>query len=238
MSRLEAVGLTKRFGRRPVIKGIDLSFESGKVFGLLGPNGAGKTTTFYLLVGFLWANRGEVRLDGKRIDRLPFYRRARLGLQYLPQEPSIFSHTTVEGNIRLALAGVGRRWDAGVEGIVEELGLRGLLRRPALALSAGERRRVEIARALVTSPKFLLLDEPFTGVDPLTIAELQGLLGELCRQGIGVVITDHNVRDALKITAHAYLIHEGRIIARGSPEELLRDPLARRHYLGDSFGLG
>ena len=237
MSKLEATGLTKRFGRRPVIANLDISFQSGKIFGLLGPNGAGKTTTFYLLVGFLPANRGKIYLDGNRIDHLPFFRRARLGIQYLPQEPSIFSHTTVRGNIRLALAGTRRRWDGRVEGIVDELGLRALLRRPALALSAGERRRVEIARALVTSPKFLLLDEPFTGVDPLTIAELQSLLGDLSRRGIGVVITDHNVRDALKITAYAYLIHEGRIIAQGTPEELLEDPLARRYYLGKDFSL-
>jgi len=231
LSKLEATGLTKRFGRRPVIVNLDISFQSGKIFGLLGPNGAGKTTTFYLLVGFLPANRGKIYLDGNRIDHLPFFRRARLGIQYLPQEPSIFSHTT------LALAGTRRRWDGRVEGIVDELGLRALLRRPALALSAGERRRVEIARALVTSPKFLLLDEPFTGVDPLTIAELQSLLGDLSRRGIGVVITDHNVRDALKITAYAYLIHEGRIIAQGTPEELLEDPLARRYYLGEDFSL-
>lgn len=217
--------------------GLDISFESGRIFGLLGPNGAGKTTTFYLLVGFLRADKGRVLLDGRRIDSLPFYRRARLGLQYLPQEPSIFSHTTVRGNIRLALEGIRRRWDGEVEAIVDELGLRGLLRRPALELSAGERRRVEIARALVTSPKFLLLDEPFTGVDPLTIEELQRLLKELSLRGIGVVITDHNVRDALKITSYAYLIHQGRIITRGSPEELLGDPLAKRHYLGPDFSL-
>lgn len=237
MSRLSARGLTKRFGKRPVVMDLNVSFESGRIFGLLGPNGAGKTTTFYLLVGFLRANGGQVHLDGHRIDHLPFFRRARLGLQYLPQEPSIFSHTTVMGNIRLALEGARRRWDEGVEEIVDELGLRELLRRPAMALSAGERRRVEIARALVTSPKFLLLDEPFTGVDPLTIAELQKLLGELARRGIGVVITDHNVRDALKITAFAYLIHEGRIIAQGTPEELLQDPLAKRYYLGQDFSL-
>lgn len=235
MSRLEAVGLRKRLGGRSVIDGIDIAFESGKVTGLLGPNGAGKTTTFYLLVGFLWADRGEIYLDGRRIERLPFFRRARLGLQYLPQEPSIFSRTTVEGNLKLALEGIGRRWNGSVDLILDELGLRELLRRPAFSLSAGERRRVEIARALVTSPRFLLLDEPFTGVDPLTISELQGLLGELARRKIGVVITDHNVRDALKITSFAYLIHEGHIIAQGSPEELLENPLARRHYLGEDF---
>ncbi len=237
MSKLEASGLTKRFGKRRVITDLDVAFESGQIFGLLGPNGAGKTTTFYLLVGFLRANRGKVLLDGRRVDHLPFFRRARLGLQYLPQEPSIFSHTTVMGNIRLALEGTRRRWDGGVEEIVDELGLRDLLRRPAMALSAGERRRVEIARALVTSPKFLLLDEPFTGVDPLTIAELQRLLGKLAERGIGVVITDHNVRDALKITAFAYLIHEGRIIAQGTPEEVLLNPLAKRYYLGQDFSL-
>ncbi len=237
MARLEALGLTKRFGRRLVVANLSLAFESGKVTGLLGPNGAGKTTTFYLLVGFLRADSGEVLLDGRKIHHLPFFRRAKLGLQYLPQEPSVFSHTNVEGNIRLALEGAGRRWDGEVDAILDELGLRGLLRRPALALSAGERRRVEIARALVTEPVFLLLDEPFTGIDPLTIAELQKLLGELARRGIGVVITDHNVRDALRITSFAYLIHEGRIIARGAPETLLDDPLARRYYLGADFSL-
>jgi lipopolysaccharide export system ATP-binding protein len=237
LARLEALGLTKRFGRRFVVADLTLMFESGRVTGLLGPNGAGKTTTFYLLVGFLRANSGEVLLEGKKIHHLPFFQRAKLGLQYLPQEPSVFSHTTVVGNIRLALEGAGRRWDGTVDAILDEIGLRGLLRRPALALSAGERRRVEIARALVTSPKFLLLDEPFTGVDPLTIAELQKLLGELARRGIGVVVTDHNVRDALRITSFAYLIHEGRIIAQGTPEDLLRDPLAKRYYLGQDFSL-
>ncbi|MGY4707389.1 LPS export ABC transporter ATP-binding protein [Candidatus Bipolaricaulota sp. J31] len=237
MARLEALALTKRFGRRLVVANLTLAFDSGKVTGLLGPNGAGKTTTFYLLVGFLRADSGEVLLDGRKIHHLPFFRRAKLGLQYLPQEPSVFSHTNVEGNIRLALEGAGRRWDVEVDTVLDELGLRELLRRPALALSAGERRRVEIARALVTEPVFLLLDEPFTGIDPLTIAELQKLLGELAHRGIGVVITDHNVRDALRITSYAYLIHEGRIIAQGTPEALLNDPLARRYYLGTDFSL-
>jgi len=219
------------------VAGVDLSLPSGRVTGLLGPNGAGKTTTFYLLVGFLRADRGRVLLDGRDIGRLPFFRRARMGIHYLPQEPSVFAHTTVEGNLRLALEGIGASWDGRVERTVEELGLRELLKRPVLQLSAGERRRVEIARALVTEPKFLLLDEPFSGVDPLTVAELQSLIRGLAAGGIGIVITDHNVRDALKITDYAYLIFQGRIITAGSPAELLADPLARRHYLGEDFSL-
>lgn len=237
MALLETLRLTKRFGRRVVVADLDLSFSTGRVTGLLGPNGAGKTTTFYLIVGFLRQDSGDILLDGRRIGHLPFFRRARMGIHYLPQEPSVFSHTDVAGNIRLALEGMGARWDGKVEGILEELGLKGLLRRPVMELSAGERRRVEIARALVTSPKFLLLDEPFSGIDPLTVAELQRLISGLAGRGIGVVITDHNVRDALRITHYAYLIHSGRLISQGTPAEILEDPLARRHYLGEGFSL-
>jgi lipopolysaccharide export system ATP-binding protein len=234
---LEGRGLVRRFGRKTAVSGLSLSFRSGEVTGLLGPNGAGKTTTFYLLVGFLAPSSGTVLLDGRDITRLPFYRRARLGIHYLPQEPSVFSRTTVRGNIKLALDGAGCRWDGRVDGLLGKLGLEGLVDRPVTVLSAGERRKVELVRALVAQPAFLLLDEPFSGVDPLTVAELAGLVRELAREGIGISICDHNVRDTLKITDRAYLIHSGRLLLSGTPEELAADPRARQLYLGEDFSL-
>lgn len=234
---LEGVDLVRAFGHRRAVDGLTVSFSAGEVTGLLGPNGAGKTTTLYLLVGFLRPTEGLVRLGGREITLLPFFRRARAGIHYLPQEPSVFLRATVRGNLRLALEGLGLPWNGQAEAVVEELGLSGLLSRPVGRLSAGERRKVEVARALVARPAFLLLDEPFSGVDPLTVAELSSLLRRLARSGIGIAICDHNVRDTLRITDRAYLIHQGKLLCAGTPEELLADPEARLAYLGEGFSL-
>lgn len=234
---LEGKALVKRFGGQRAVDGLSLAFRAGEVTGLLGPNGAGKTTTFYLLVGFLAPNRGRVFLDGRDITGLPFFRRARMGIHYLPQEPSVFLKTTVEGNLRLALEGLGARWNGEVEGILAELGLAELRRRPVARLSAGERRKVELARVLVAKPTFLLLDEPFSGVDPLTVAELSSLARQLAETGIGIAICDHNVRDTLRITDRAFIIHSGKLLLSGTPEEIAADELVRRAYLGEAFEL-
>ncbi|MCR4392337.1 MAG: LPS export ABC transporter ATP-binding protein [Candidatus Acetothermia bacterium] len=234
---LEGEGLVRAFGRRRAVDGLSLAFRAGEVTGLLGPNGAGKTTTFYLLAGFLRPTQGTVRLDGRDITGLPFFRRARMGIHYLPQEPSVFLRATVAGNLRLALEGARLRWNGRVDQVVEELGLGGFLDRPVGKLSAGERRKVETARALVTKPAFLLLDEPFSGVDPLTVAELAALVRRLAATGIGIAVCDHNVRDTLRITGRAYLIHAGKLLAAGTPEEILADPNARLAYLGEAFSL-
>lgn len=234
---LEGKALVKSFGRQRAVDGLSVSLRAGEVTGLLGPNGAGKTTTFYLLVGFLAPNRGRVYLDGQDITGLPFFRRARMGIHYLPQEPSVFLKTTVEGNLRLALEGLGARWNGEVEALLAELGLAGLRRRPVAQLSAGERRKVELARTLVAKPTFLLLDEPFSGVDPLTVAELSQLARRLAEGGIGIAICDHNVRDTLRITDRAFIIHSGRLLLSGTPEEIAADERVRRAYLGEEFSL-
>lgn len=217
--------------------GLSLYLQAGKITGLLGPNGAGKTTTLYLLAGFLRPNHGEVYFAGRRITHLPFHRRARLGIHYLPQEPSVFLRTTVAGNIRLALAGMGLRWGGQVMEVLEDLGLAKILGRGVTELSAGERRKVEVARALVARPAFLLLDEPFLGVDPLTVAELSTIVRQLAQNGIGVVICDHNVRDTLRLVDHAYLIQAGKAVTEGTPAEIVADPQARTIYLGENFSL-
>ena len=234
---LEGLNLVKRFRHIRAVDGLTVRFRAGEVTGLLGPNGAGKTTTLYLLAGFLRPNAGEVFLSGKRITGLPFHGRARLGIHYLPQEPSVFLRTTVAGNVRLALAGLGLRWNGQVDKVLEELGLRKLLRRRVAELSAGERRKVEVARALVTRPLFLLLDEPFLGVDPLTVQELSQLVRQLAQAGIGVVICDHNVRDTLRLVDRAYLIQAGRLVLEGTPAEIVADARARQSYLGENFVL-
>lgn len=227
----------KRFRHIRAVDGLSVLFTAGEITGLLGPNGAGKTTTLYLLAGFLRPNRGEVFLSGRRVTSLPFHRRARLGIHYLPQEPSVFLRTTVAGNIRLALAGMGLRWNSQVTEVLSELGLSGLLRRRVTELSAGERRKVEVARALVTRPTFLLLDEPFLGVDPLTIAELSALVRRLAQSGIGIVVCDHNVRDTLRIVDRAYLIQAGKTVLSGTPAEIVANERARAIYLGKNFSL-
>jgi lipopolysaccharide export system ATP-binding protein len=234
---LEGLDLVRAFGRRRAVDGLTVAFRAGEVTGLLGPNGAGKTTTLYLLVGFLRPTDGSVRLDGREITRLPFFLRARAGVHYLPQEPSVFLRTTVKGNLRLALEGLRLTWNEQVEVVVNELGLTDLLGRPVGKLSAGERRKVEVARALVARPAFLLLDEPFLGVDPLTVAELAALLRRLAHSGIGIAVCDHNVRDTLRITDRAYLIHQGRLLCEGTPDEIVADPQARLAYLGEGFSL-
>jgi len=234
---LEAKGLVKSYSGRRVVNWVSLDVEPGKVVGLLGPNGAGKTTTFYMMIGFIAAERGAVLLEGEDISTLPFYRRARLGIGYLPQEPSVFIRASVMKNLDLVLeysADPGKKVQIR-ERLLDEFGLVSLRARQAGTLSAGERRRLEIARSLATSPSYILLDEPFSGIDPLSVAELQEQIITLKEKGIGLIATDHNVRDTLSITDYAYLINEGKVITSGTPGEILDDPLARRFYLGERF---
>lgn len=237
---LEGRELRKRYRQRWVVNGVSLQVRQGEVVGLLGPNGAGKTTTFYMLTGFIRPNGGQVLFDGQDITDLPMYRRARLGISYLPQEPSVFRKLTVEENIRLVLEmrGIPPRQQREItEGLLEEFNLTHLRHNWGQELSGGERRRVEIARALATDPKFLLLDEPFTGVDPIAVEDLQHAITQLRQKGIGILVTDHNVRETLKITDRSYIISEGVIRTHGTPQEIVNDPIARRHYLGESFAL-
>lgn len=237
---LSARNLVKRYGGRTVVDGVSLEVRGGEVVGLLGPNGAGKTTTFYLMVGLVRPDGGQILLDGRDITDLPVYRRSRLGLAYLAQEPSIFRRMTVEQNVEavLELRGLGpdeRRRRAAE--MLERFGLSKLRTARADSLSGGERRRAEIARALALEPRFLLLDEPFTGVDPIAVADLQQIVRALVQQGMGVLITDHNVRETLAITDRAYIIHQGRILVEGPSEAIARDAVARRYYLGEAFSL-
>ncbi|MGC8724741.1 MAG: LPS export ABC transporter ATP-binding protein [Acidobacteriota bacterium] len=235
---LIAKSLVKAYGHRTVVRGVDLAFPSGRVVGLLGPNGAGKTTTFYMLVGLVAPTSGDVLLDGRSIVALPMHERARAGIAYLPQEPSIFRRMTVEENLKTVLQYTkmsrGEQEDR-MEAALTELNIRAIAKSPAFSLSGGERRRVEVARALVLSPRFFLLDEPFAGIDPMAVEDIQALILTLREKGIGVVITDHNVRETLKITDEAYIIHDGRILAEGTPAQLAADAGARRVFLGESF---
>jgi lipopolysaccharide export system ATP-binding protein len=242
--RLEALGLQKSYGARKVVKDVRLAVDSGEVVGLLGPNGAGKTTSFYMIVGLVRADAGEITIEGQRVERLPIHQRSRLGLSYLPQEASIFRKLTVEENIRAVLElQLGPDGKALKPALIDEL-LNGLLRdlsieklrdSPAPALSGGERRRVEIARALATQPRFILLDEPFAGVDPIAVIEIQRIISFLKNRGIGVLITDHNVRETLGICDRAYIISEGRVLAEGTPAEIVENPDVRKVYLGEHF---
>jgi lipopolysaccharide export system ATP-binding protein len=234
---LEAKDLVKTYRNRRVVDRISLHVGPGEIIGLFGPNGAGKTTTFHMMIGFIAAEEGRVLLHDEDISALPFYRRARLGIGYLPQEPSVFTRASVEENLDLVLEwspSVGKREEIREE-LLREFRLERLRTQRAGTLSSGERRRLEIARALATSPSYILLDEPFSGIDPISVAELQEEVIALKERGIGLVITDHNVRDTLSITDYAYLINEGRVITTGTPEEILADPLARRFYLGERF---
>ncbi len=240
MQILSTVDLTKSYKGRKVVDDITLRIAQGEVVGLLGPNGAGKTTTFYIIVGLTSPEAGQVLLDGVEITDLPMYLRARHGISYLPQEPSIFRKLSVEENIlavleTLPLTSHQRR--ERLEELIEELGLQQVRRSHGYLLSGGERRRVEIARSLVTSPSFILLDEPFSGIDPLTVLDIQKIIVRLKASGIGVLVTDHNVRETLQVTDRAYIINNGRIFRSGSPEELGNDAEVKRVYLGDNFRL-
>ena len=240
MQILSTVDLTKSYKGRKIVDGISLRIAQGEVVGLLGPNGAGKTTTFYIIVGLVSAEAGQTLLDGVDISSFPMYLRARNGISYLPQEPSIFRKLTVEENIMavletLPLSAPQRR--ERLEEVVEELGLQQVRRSQGYMLSGGERRRVEIARSLVISPSFVLLDEPFSGIDPLTVLDIQKIILQLRAAGIGVLLTDHNVRETLQVTDRAYIINGGRIFRAGTPEELGNDAEVKKIYLGDNFRL-
>ncbi len=237
---LEARSIGKSFKRRPVVRGVSLRLERGEVVGLLGPNGAGKTTCFYMITGLIPVDYGTIELEGTDITKLPMYRRARAGIGYLPQEASIFRGLTVEENIRAVVELVEKepeRRETIIGDLLAEFSITHLRRTPAIALSGGERRRVEIARALATRPSFMLLDEPFAGVDPIAIAEIRELVSHLKDRGIGVLITDHNVRETLDIIDRAYIIHDGQVLTEGSPEEIVGDEDVRRVYLGERFRL-
>ncbi len=230
--------LVKSYRGRRVVDGVDITVSSGEVVGLLGPNGAGKTTTFYMIVGLIRPTRGRVYFEDRNITRLPMYRRARMGIGYLSQEPSVFRRLTVEQNIMAILETLPlsrRERRERLEQLLDELGLAGLAKSRAYTLSGGERRRLEITRALVTSPKFLLLDEPFSGVDPIAVHDVQQIIAELRNRGMGLLLTDHNARETLKIVDRAYLIREGRLLVEGPSRKLIEDADARRFYLGDDF---
>ncbi|MGA2614177.1 MAG: LPS export ABC transporter ATP-binding protein [Spirochaetia bacterium] len=232
-------GLVKFFGRKEAVRGVTFSMDSGEVVGLLGPNGAGKTTVFYMVVGFIRPTAGRIWLNGHDVSGLPMYKRARLGISYLPQEPSVFRKLSVEDNVgaiietRSSLTHAEKKHL--LDSLLDDLGIRHLRKQKAYTLSGGERRRTEIARSLAIEPKFLLLDEPFAGIDPITVAELKGIVQRLSTRGIGVLLTDHNVRDTLEITHRSHIINLGEILVSGSREEILASELARRIYLGHEF---
>jgi lipopolysaccharide export system ATP-binding protein len=239
-SVLRAEGLKKTYKKRVVVSDVSLAVESGEVVGLLGPNGAGKTTCFYMILGLVPIDHGTVSLDGQDVTHLPIFRRSRLGLSYLPQEASIFRKLTVAQNIQAVLELMGHaeeEVEARLETLLDELHIGHLRASPAISLSGGERRRVEIARALATSPRFILLDEPFAGVDPIAVIDIQGIIRFLKERGIGVLITDHNVRETLGICDHAYIINQGTVLAFGKPQEIIYNEAVRKVYLGENFRL-
>lgn len=232
--------LVKRYGKKTVVNRLSFNMESGQITGLLGPNGAGKTTTFYMIIGFIRSNGGSIHINSQDITDMPMYKRCRMGLSYLPQESSIFRKLSVEDNIRLVIQ---TRKDlskeekgALLESLITDFGLEKVRRQPGYTLSGGERRRTEIARCLATSPSFLLLDEPFAGIDPKAVYEIKQIIRQLSRKGIGILLTDHNVRDALSITTCAHIISEGKILVSGTSQELISNPLAREIYFGNEFG--
>ena len=238
MSQLKASNLKKRYQSRTVVQDVSLDVQSGEVVGLLGPNGAGKTTCFYMMVGLVRLDGGSIGLDGTEISKFPIHRRARLGLSYLPQEASVFRKLTVQENVQavLELQNLSEaEIDERLENLLRELRISHLRDSPALSLSGGERRRVEIARALATRPSFILLDEPFAGVDPIAVLDIQKIIGFLKERGIGVLITDHNVRETLGICDHAYIINQGSVLAQGKPDEIVYNENVRRVYLGEHF---
>jgi lipopolysaccharide export system ATP-binding protein len=237
---LVAAELAKSYRRRPVVRGVNLAVRRGEAVGLLGPNGAGKTTVFYMITGLIAADRGSISLDGVDITHLPMYQRARLGIGYLPQESSIFRGLTVEDNILAVLEFVEpdrAKRESELRELLDEFSISHLRRTSAVALSGGERRRVEIARALAARPEFMLLDEPFAGIDPIAIGDIRNLVRQLTARGIGVLITDHNVRETLELIDRALIIHEGKVLTEGSPQDIVSDPDVRRYYLGDTFSL-
>jgi|SRR5690606_12257940 len=241
MSTLEALGIAKRYRSRDVVKNLTLTIASGQVVGLLGPNGAGKTTAFYMIVGLIRCDRGRIRLNGRDVTRLPMHQRARLGLGYLPQEASVFRKLSVADNIR-AILETRRELDRAaremkLEELMEELHISHVRDTLGLSLSGGERRRVEIARALAADPKFVLLDEPFAGVDPISVLDIQRIIRHLSKRDIGVLITDHNVRETLGICGHAYILNNGELMASGAPSEILANKSVREVYLGEGFSL-
>jgi lipopolysaccharide export system ATP-binding protein len=233
-------GVEKSFGGRKVVKGVTLYVRRGEAVGLLGPNGAGKTTVFYMITGLIKADRGRIELDGYDVTALPMYQRARLGIGYLPQEASIFRGLNVEENIRSVLEVVEpdrRRRETDLNALLEEFNIARLRKTPTIALSGGERRRVEIARALATRPSYMLLDEPFAGIDPIAVGDIQALVRHLTNRGIGVLITDHNVRETLGLTDRAYIIYSGEVLMEGRAEDIVNNPDVRRLYLGEEFRL-
>jgi lipopolysaccharide export system ATP-binding protein len=237
---LRGIGLGKSFKRRPVLRDVNVSVQRGEVVGLLGPNGAGKTTCFYIITGLIAADTGVVTLDGQDITDLPMYRRARRGIGYLPQEASIFRGLSVEQNIRAILEVVEpepEEREAALNSLLDEFSITHLRRAPAMALSGGERRRCEIARALATQPHFILLDEPLAGIDPIAVGDIRDLIGHLKDRGIGVLITDHNVRETLEIVDRGYILHAGQVLMEGQPAEIVADADVRRVFLGDRFSL-
>jgi lipopolysaccharide export system ATP-binding protein len=230
----------KSFGSRQVVRGVSIYVRRGEAVGLLGPNGAGKTTVFYMITGLIKADRGTIELDGHDVTKLPMYQRARLGIGYLPQEASIFRGLTVEQNIRAVLEVVEPskiKREAELNSLLDEFNIARLRKTPSIALSGGERRRVEIARALATRPNYMLLDEPFAGIDPIAVGDIQDLVRHLTNRGIGVLITDHNVRETLGLTDRAYIVYAGEILTEGNPDEIVNDPDVRRLYLGEEFRL-
>jgi lipopolysaccharide export system ATP-binding protein len=241
MSKLEALGVAKRYRSRAVVEDLSICIESGQVVGLLGPNGAGKTTAFYMIVGLIRCDRGTIRLNGRDVTRLPVHRRAKLGLGYLPQEASVFRKLTVADNIR-AILETRKDLDRAarqtkLEELMEELHISHVRDSLGVSLSGGERRRVEIARALAVEPKFVLLDEPFAGVDPISVLDIQRIIRHLSQRDIGVLITDHNVRETLGICSQAYILNDGKLMASGSPDDILSNKSVREVYLGEGFSL-
>jgi lipopolysaccharide export system ATP-binding protein len=240
VEKLHCRHLRKRYGKRWVVAGVDLDIAQGEIVGLLGPNGAGKTTTFYMITGMIRPNEGNIVLDKLDITTMPMYRRAQLGIAYLPQEASVFRKLTVEENVLAILETLPldkeQRYER-MQGLLRELGITHLAKSKAFTLSGGERRRLEICRSLVTSPKFILLDEPFAGVDPIAVEDIQNIVAGLKQKGIGVLITDHNVHETLSITDRAYLMFDGRVLKSGDADFLASDPEARKFYLGDKFKL-
>ncbi|MBL4758228.1 MAG: LPS export ABC transporter ATP-binding protein [Rhizobiales bacterium] len=239
-SWLAVHGISKQFGNRAVVRDVSLRVARGEAVGLLGPNGAGKTTVFYMITGLLKADSGRIELDGHDISASPMYRRARLGIGYLPQEASIFRGLSVEANIRAVLEisePNRRKRNERLDELLEEFNITRLRKSPSIALSGGERRRVEIARALASNPSFMLLDEPFAGVDPIAIGDIRNLVRHLTKRGIGVLITDHNVRETLDLIDRAYIIYEGSVLMEGTPDEIINNPDVRRLYLGEQFSL-